>query len=54
MVEKNVWPYLLPPDYVRSYINDGDDDNSDEDDQGEDNGEDDDNSRHLISTCHMP
>jgi hypothetical protein len=38
-VVKNVWPYLLPPDYVRShvmFIDDNDDDDNDSDDYDSD------------------
>jgi hypothetical protein len=52
-VVENVWPYSLPPDYVRSYINinneddedeiDDVDDNTGEEDNGNDDIDDDDN-----------
>jgi hypothetical protein len=35
-VVENVWPYLLPPDFVRSQIDDDDDDNDDDNDNVED------------------
>ena len=36
-VVENVWPYLLPPDFVRSHI---DEDNSDDDEDDDDNDDD--------------
>ena len=39
-VVENVWPYLLPPDFVRSYVyleTDDDDEDSDEYDVDDDN-----------------
>jgi hypothetical protein len=42
-VVENVWPYLLPPDYVRSsvmFIDDSEDDDVNDDDNDNDNDDD--------------
>ena len=41
-VIENVLPYLLPPDFVRSYVDVSDDENDDDDDDNDDDDDDDD------------